>query len=527
MLIHFHRLFFLVRLFPTSTPHTKTPNEKAYSFLSLCPRGRGSSSAIPMAAMNRLLKPSQFSSSSAIASLRRCLSSAAASETESRLKSRSCLPPSADPKGRNVQWVFLGCPGVGKGTYASRLSSLLSVPHIATGDLVRQELSSHGPLSHQNEEDKSPATHPTAKPRRSSHYVSSAMLGLVGQIPANTIGNLTQLRILSLRANRLSGSIPSDFSNLKLLRSLYLQNNLFSGKYDSNNGFSGSKLLRSVVKLRWRRQQPGLAHCRNLRRRHRRRHRRPMPRCSPSAATASANVGVATASAITGCTRYVIYVKKGTYKENVVIGSSKKLIIMVACTLLCFFYDNAWLAEIVNQGKLVSDEIIIRLLSKRLEAGEAKGESGFILDGFPRTIRQAEILDEVTYIDLVVNLKLPENVLLEKCLGRRICSECGKNFNVASINVKGENGNPDISMAPLLSPPQCASKLITRSDDTEIVVKERLRIYNEKSKPLEEFYRNQGKLLEFDLPGGIPESWPKLLEALNLDDCEEKQSAAA
>ncbi|CAL5403929.1 unnamed protein product [Camellia sinensis] len=192
----------------------------------------------------------------------------------------------------------------------------------------------------ENEEDKSPATHPPAKPRRSSHYVSSAMLGLVGQIPANTIGNLTQLRILSLRANRLSGSIPSNFSNLKLLRSLYLQNNLFSGKYDSNNGFSGSKLLRSVVKLRWRRQQPGLAHCRNLRRRHRRRHRRPMPRCSPSAATASANVGVATASAITGCTRYVIYVKKGTYKENVVIGSSKKLIIMVACTLLCFFYDN-------------------------------------------------------------------------------------------------------------------------------------------------------------------------------------------
>ncbi|THG13284.1 hypothetical protein TEA_000157 [Camellia sinensis var. sinensis] len=186
------------------------------------------------------------------------------------------------------------------------------------------------------------------------------------------------------------------------------------------------------------------------------------------------------------------------------------------------------LAEIVNQGKLVSDEIIINLLSKRLEAGEAKGESGFILDGFPRTIRQAEILDEVTDIDLVVNLKLPESVLIEKCLGRRICSECGKNFNVASINVKGENGNPGISMAPLPSPPQCVSKLITRSDDTEAVVKERLRIYNEKSQPLEDFYRNQAKLLEFDLPGGIPESWPKLLEALNLLDYhEEKQSAAA
>lgn len=91
-----------------------------------------------------------------------------------------------------------------------------------------------------------------------------------------------------------------------------------------------------------------------------------------------------------------------------------------------------------------------------------------------------EILTEVTDIDLVVNLKLPENVLLEKCLGRRICSECGKNFNVATIYVKGENGNPDISMDPLLPPSQCVSKLITRSDDTETIVKERLRIYNEK-----------------------------------------------
>ncbi|CAA3032141.1 adenylate kinase [Olea europaea subsp. europaea] len=184
------------------------------------------------------------------------------------------------------------------------------------------------------------------------------------------------------------------------------------------------------------------------------------------------------------------------------------------------------LTEIVNQGKLVSDEIIISLLSKRLETGEAKGESGFILDGFPRTVRQAEILDDVTDIDLVVNLKLPEKVLVEKCLGRRICSQCGKNFNVANINVKGENGNPDISMDPLLPPPQCVSKLITRSDDTEAIVSERLRVYYEKSQPVEDFYRSQGKLMEFNLPGGLQESWPKLLEALNLDENEDKQSAA-
>ncbi|CAN6464134.1 unnamed protein product [Victoria cruziana] len=82
-------------------------------------------------------------------------------------------------------------------------------------------------------------------------------------------------------------------------------------------------------------------------------------------------------------------------------------------------------------------------------------------------------------------------------------------------------------MAPLLPPSHCASKLITRADDTEEVVKERLRIYNDMSQPVEGFYRARGKLLEFNLPGGLSESWPKLLEALNLEDHDHKQSAAA
>ncbi|XP_077247006.1 adenylate kinase 1, chloroplastic-like [Tasmannia lanceolata] len=286
-----------------------------------------------MAVLSRLLGAKTLSSAYYL----RSFSSALNTESDLRFPSpfsHNSLPLSQDPKDSNVQWVFLGCPGVGKGTYASRLSHLLGVPHIATGDLVREELSNSGPLSHQ-------------------------------------------------------------------------------------------------------------------------------------------------------------------------------------------------LAEIVNQGKLVSDEIIISLLSKRLQNAEAKGESGFILDGFPRTIRQAEILEGVTDIDLVINLKLREDVLIEKCLGRRICSQCRGNFNVANIDLKGENGTPGICMAPLLPPAHCASKLITRADDTEPVVKERLRIYNDLSRPVEEFYRSRGKLLEFDLPGGIPESWPKLLQALNLEDHDDKQSAAA
>ncbi|VAI24640.1 probable adenylate kinase 1, chloroplastic [Triticum urartu] len=291
-----------------------------------------------MAAVQRLLRAAASSSSSSVAAGRRRMATSLAPE-----QTPAAAPafPFAGAERRrrpaherNVQWVFLGCPGVGKGTYASRLSRLLGVPHIATGDLVRDELASTGP-------------------------------------------------------------------------------------------------------------------------------------------------------------------------------------------------DAVQLKEIVNQGKLVSDEIIINLLSKRLKKGEEKGESGFILDGFPRTVNQAEILDGVTDIDMVVNLKLREDIIVQKCLGRRICSQCGKNFNLACIDVKAENGLPPIYMSPLLPPNNCMSKLLTRDDDTEEVVRNRLRIYNKMSQPVEDFYQKQGKVLEFDLPGGIPESWPKLLDVLNLEDQQEMKLAAA
>ncbi|XP_024359483.1 probable adenylate kinase 6, chloroplastic [Physcomitrium patens] len=176
------------------------------------------------------------------------------------------------------------------------------------------------------------------------------------------------------------------------------------------------------------------------------------------------------------------------------------------------------LKKIMGAGQLLPDEIIFRLLTKRLENGASEGETGFILDGFPRTVHQAEIMDEVASIDLVVNLKLREDVLISKCLGRRICSECGGNFNVASIDVDGYDSVPRILMPPLLPPPKCASKMTIRADDTEDVVRARLRIYYEESQPVEDYYRAKGLLLNFDVAGGIPETWPRLLSALNLED---------
>lgn len=90
-----------------------------------------------------------------------------------------------------------------------------------------------------------------------------------------------------------------------------------------------------------------------------------------------------------------------------------------------------------------------------------------------------EVLEDVTEIDLVVNLRLREDVLISKCLGRRICSQCGGNFNLAKIDVKGEDGAPSIFMPPLLPPPSCASKMTIRADDTDEVVRARLRVYHE------------------------------------------------
>ncbi|KAI5078233.1 hypothetical protein GOP47_0005904 [Adiantum capillus-veneris] len=185
------------------------------------------------------------------------------------------------------------------------------------------------------------------------------------------------------------------------------------------------------------------------------------------------------------------------------------------------------LKQLMNEGKLLPDNVILELLAKRLEAGTVAGETGFILDGFPRTRSQVEALDKVTDIELVLNLRLREDVLVMKCLGRRICSGCGTNYNIANIDVGGENGAPRIFMPPLLPPPSCANKLIIRADDTEEVVRARLNFYAEESKPVENYYRAQEKLMDFDVIGGIPETWPKLLDVVRPFMPEESLSVAA
>ena len=96
---------------------------------------------------------------------------------------------------------------------------------------------------------------------------------------------------------------------------------------------------------------------------------------------------------------------------------------------------GARMQEVVNSGQLLSDSLILNVLRQRMSEERSNGITKFLLDGFPRTANQAEALDEFVDVHLAVNLDLREDVLVDKCLGRRLCSKCGANYNVADINV--------------------------------------------------------------------------------------------
>lgn len=172
------------------------------------------------------------------------------------------------------------------------------------------------------------------------------------------------------------------------------------------------------------------------------------------------------------------------------------------------------MAEIVNTGHLLPDAMILKLIRKRFATAASEGVDRFILDGFPRSSPQAEALEEVADVQLALNLDLREEVLLEKCLGRRICKKCGRNYNVADINLKASNARPAIVMPPLMPPPECADYMEQRSDDTKETILNRLEIYKSGAKPVEDFYRQRSMLLDFEITAGIPETLPRLLELL-------------
>ncbi len=132
-------------------------------------------------------------------------------------------------------------------------------------------------------------------------------------------------------------------------------------------------------------------------------------------------------------------------------------------------------------GKLVPDEVVIGIVRDRIKQDDCRG--GFILDGFPRTIPQAEALDEMVRIDRVVDIEVPEELILERLSGRRVCSRCGAPYNIYNSKSKVD-GVCDA----------CGGALVQRKDDQPETVKERLRVYHEQTEPLVGYYKDQNKL---------------------------------
>jgi adenylate kinase len=142
----------------------------------------------------------------------------------------------------------------------------------------------------------------------------------------------------------------------------------------------------------------------------------------------------------------------------------------------------------MEAGDLVPDALIMGIMKERLK--EEDCQKGFLLDGFPRTIPQAEqlkvLLDELDIeLDAAVNLNVPRDVILDRLTTRRTCVDCGAIYNVKSMPPKVE-GVCD----------KCGGKVVQRDDETEEAISNRLDVYNEKTAPLVGFYRDEGLLMD-------------------------------
>jgi len=151
---------------------------------------------------------------------------------------------------------------------------------------------------------------------------------------------------------------------------------------------------------------------------------------------------------------------------------------------------------ILARGDLVDDATTLRIMDKALSEAEA---SGFVLDGFPRNLAQAEALDKMLAasgkkLDLVLNLVVPEENILERARNRRVCSACGKPYSLSVHPPKREGVCDD-----------CGCELVTRKDDREETVRDRLSVYHRLTQPLEDYYGRQGLVVAIDGEGEVNE----------------------
>uniref|UniRef100_A0A7C3ZFR9 Adenylate kinase n=1 Tax=Archaeoglobus fulgidus TaxID=2234 RepID=A0A7C3ZFR9_ARCFL len=161
--------------------------------------------------------------------------------------------------------------------------------------------------------------------------------------------------------------------------------------------------------------------------------------------------------------------------------------------------------EYMDRGELVPDEVVIGIVRERLQQSDC--EKGFILDGFPRTLAQAEALDGMLKelnkkIDAVINVAVPEEEVVKRITNRRTCRNCGAVYHLVYAPPKEDNRCD-----------KCGGELYQRDDDREETVRERYRVYRKNTEPLIDYYRNKGILYDVDGTKDIEGVW-KEIEAI-------------
>ncbi len=162
--------------------------------------------------------------------------------------------------------------------------------------------------------------------------------------------------------------------------------------------------------------------------------------------------------------------------------------------------------EYMNRGELVPDELVVEIATDRLLKDDCK--DGFLLDGFPRTVFQAEKLDEFLKahgqkLDVVIDIEVEKQELLTRLTGRRVCKKCGASYHIVNIPPKKE-GICDI----------CGGELFQRDDDTVETVENRIEVYKAQTMPLVDYYKKAGNLAEIDGSGDLDRVFADIVKAL-------------
>ncbi len=160
--------------------------------------------------------------------------------------------------------------------------------------------------------------------------------------------------------------------------------------------------------------------------------------------------------------------------------------------------------KFIEAGALCPDEVVIEIIKERL--AESDCANGFILDGFPRTVAQAEALDEMGItLDRVISIEVPDEVIVNRMSGRRVCATCGSSYHITA-NPSRDGKSCD----------KCGTELSVRADDAPEVVLNRLVTYHEKTEPLKEYYSKKGILKTVEGNGSVEQTSMRTAEAIGV-----------